>query len=354
VWWQAINLLQYVDWQVAMSWGSGVVTSPARVLAALVWIALAWAGHRAMRRDSRTLADTILTLLLCGTVGVAAYLNLKLGASLAWGFVPDSVPHEARERDYFFVLGFWAWGCLAGYGAVALARVRGWPAATGMLAVLLPLAGNWRSADRSREPSASAARHVALTMLAGAPSNALLFVDGDNDSYPLWYVQQVEGFRRDVVTVTIPLLPASWYPAELERRTGWRWTSDSTVPGAVTLAEQRAGLLARAAHRAGRPVAASLALPARERALLGGDWVMRGPLYVARSGKTGETGPATVDSVAAAHWLQRERPLGPRGSATGDDVVWMMLSLLQCPRLAEVGGGSAAERDSLEVKCNLR
>jgi hypothetical protein len=354
VWWQAINLLQYVDWQAAMSWGAGVVTSPWRVIAALVWIALAWIGHRAMRRDSRTLADAMLALLVCGTVGVAAYLNLKLGASLAWGFVPDSMPHEARERDYFFVLGFWAWGCLAGYGTVAMARRRDWPAAAGLLAVLLPLAGNWRSADRSREPSASAARHVALTMLEAAPPNAVMFVDGDNDSYPLWYAQQVEGFRRDVVTVTIPLLPASWYPAELERRTGWRWTSDRPVAGASTLSQQRAALLAAAAHRAGRPVAASLALPSRERALLGGDWVMRGPVYVARSGKTGEAGPATIDSVASARWLSRERPLVSRGSETGDDVVGVMLSLLQCPGLAEAGGRSAAERDSLEVKCNLR
>jgi hypothetical protein len=191
-------------------------------------------------------------------------------------------------------------------------------------------------------------------MLESAPPNAVLFVDGDNDSYPLWYVQQVERYRQDVMTVTIPLLPASWYPAELERRTGWRWVSDQTVSGAVTLSQQRAALLAGAAHRAGRPVAASLALPSRERALLGADWVMRGPVYVARSDRAGKNGPALVDSAAAVRWLEREGPLARRRSLTGDDVAWVMLSLLQCPRLAQLGTRSDVERDSLEVKCNFR
>ncbi|HEY2065107.1 MAG TPA: DUF2723 domain-containing protein, partial [Gemmatimonadaceae bacterium] len=127
VWLQVANLAQYADWQIALDWGRGIFTTPARVLAALAFVALAIVGARAMRRDDRRLADALLVLLLCGTLGVAAYLNLKAGASLGWGVLPDSTPHEARERDYFFVLGFWAWGCLAGYGALALARRRGAP-----------------------------------------------------------------------------------------------------------------------------------------------------------------------------------------------------------------------------------
>ena len=231
VWWQVANVVQYADWQAAMSWGTGVMTSPARVSAVVAWLALGWVGFRAMRRDARALAGALAVLLVCGTVGVATYLNLKVGASLGWSLMPESVPHEARERDYFFVLGFWAWGCFAGYGAIALARVRQWPAAVGLLAVALPLAGNWTSADRSREPSASAARHLAVSLLASTPRNGVLFADGDNDTYPLWYAQQVEGVRRDVLVVTIPLLPASWYPAELTRRTSWQWVTPQFVSG---------------------------------------------------------------------------------------------------------------------------
>ncbi|MEO6529153.1 MAG: DUF2723 domain-containing protein [Gemmatimonadaceae bacterium] len=354
VWWQAANLVQYVDWQAAMSWGSGVVTSPARVIAAVVWLALGWEGFRALRRVSPALADALAMLFLCGTAGVAAYLNLKVGASLGWGWMPDRVPHEARERDYFFVLGFWAWGCLAGSGAVMHARSRGWPASVGLLAAMLPLAGNWASADRSREPTASAAHRLAESLLASTPRGGVLFVDGDNDSYPLWYLQQVEGVRRDVLTVTIPLLPASWYPAELSRRSGLRWTEDRPAPGAQTISEQRASVIAAAAHRAGHPVVASPTLPSRERALLGGDWVMRGPVYVAGSRMPGGTAQATVDRLAAARWMARERTSDEVPRPEVDPVVRTMLSLLQCPRLGVEASMPAMVRDSLEVKCNLR
>jgi hypothetical protein len=352
-WWQAVNLLQYVDWQVAMSWGSGLMTSPARVVAALAWITLGWVGHRALARDASALHDCLIVLLACGTAGVAAYLNLKMGASLGWGFVPAGTIHEARERDYFFVLGFWAWGALAGYGAVAVARGRGWAPAVGLLAVLLPIAGNWTSADRADATHEVAARQLGLALLESAPRDAVLFLDGDNDSYPIWYLQQVEGVRRDVLPVTIPLLPAAWYPAEIARRTGWRWDTERPVPGASTRAEQQMALIAASARGAGRPIAASPAIPARERLLLGGDWVLVGPVYVARSTRGVVEAPPGIDSAAAVRWLSRAPAVRHERTPPGDDVAWAMLSLLQCPRLA-LASADSARRDSLEVRCNLR
>lgn len=352
VWWQLINLLQYVDWQVAMSWGSGLMTSPARVFAALAWIWLAWVGHRALAREAPSLNLALVTLLVCGTVGVAGYLNLRMGASLGWGLVPEGTIHEARERDYFFVLGFWAWGTMAGYGAVALARSRGWAPAAGIGAVVLPLLGNWTSADRARSREDSAARQVGVALLESAPRDAVLFLDGDNDSYPVWYLQQVERMRPDVLPVTIPLLPAGWYPEELARRTGWRWDAERPVAGARTRAEQQMALISDAARRAGRPIVASPAVTARERLLIGADWLMVGPLYVARSSAPGGT-VATIDSMSAVRWLARAPAARHERAPPGDDVAWVMLSLLQCPRLA-LAHADSARRDSLEVRCNLR
>jgi hypothetical protein len=357
VWLQLANVFQYVDWQAAMSWGSGIVTSPARVLATVGWIALAWVGLRAMRRESREMADALIVLAVCGTLGVAAYLNLKAGSSLGWGILPDGTPHEARERDYFFVLGFWSWGCFAGAGAVALARRWRLPAAAGLAAAaLLPLVGNWRSADRSREPDASAANLFGRAVLESAPAHAVLFLEGDNDSYPIWYLQQVEGVRHDVLPVTVPLLPTAWYAAELARRSGLRWNDGERVAGAATLSEQRAALIAAAAARAGRPVAASPALEARERSLLGADWVLSGPVYVARAAGGGSAGArATVDSAAADRWAQGSGAgSAVARSMSGDDVVRVMLALLDCPRLLTRPTTSRAQRDSLEVNCNLR
>jgi transmembrane protein TMEM260 (protein O-mannosyltransferase) len=357
VWLQLANVFQYVDWQAAMSWGAGIVTSPARVIATIAWIALAGVGLRAMRRESRELADALIVLAVCGTLGVAAYLNLKAGSSLGWGILPEGTPHEARERDYFFILGFWSWGCFAGAGAVALARHWRLPAAAGLAAVMLPLVGNWRSVDRSREPEASAARQFGRALLDSAPAHAVLFLEGDNDSYPIWYLQQVEGVRRDVLTVTVPLLPTDWYSAELARRSRLRWNDGERVVGARTLSEHRAALIAAAASRANRPVVASPAVEARERSLLGSGWVLRGPVFVANAAAT-EAGlgtPATVDSAAAEGWAQRRgagSALSP--SLSGDDVARVMLALLDCPHLLTRPTTSRARRDSLEVNCNLR
>lgn len=352
-WLQAANVFQYVDWQVAMGWGDGVITSPARVLATLAWLALGWAGVRALRRRAPALCLALLVLAACGTVGVAAYLNLKAGASLGWGLLPDTTPHEARERDYFFVLGFWAWGCFAGAGAVWLARRMQRPAATALLALALPIAGNWRAADRSREPEASAARQFGVALLEAAPRDAVLFLDGDNDSYPIWYLQRVEGMRRDVLPITVPLLPADWYPVQIARRSGLRWSNDP-VAGARTLSEQRAALIAASAAAAGRPVATSPALPARERALLGADWMIGRPVYVAMGRGTG-VGRARVDTGAAEAWARRS-PAWPSTvrAAGGDDVARVMMRLLECPGALVRREVSETRRDSLEVRCNLR
>lgn len=354
VWLQLANVFQYVDWQVGMSWGAGIMTSPLRVMATVTWLGLGAGGLREMRRRSPALSLALATLALAGTVGVAAYLNLKAGASLGWGILPEDAPHEARERDYFFVLGFWAWGCFAGAGAIALARKVRVPVPAALLALALPLAGNWRSADRSGEPEASAARRFAVALLEATPRGAVLFLDGDNDSYPLWYVQVVEGVRRDVILVTVPLLPADWYPAEIARRSRLRW-NDEPVAGARTLSEQRAAQIAGAARGDGRAVAASPALSARERAMLGTGWVLRGPVYVAQGAGREQAMPASIDSAAAARWLAGRTAWPPQyRSPTGDDVARVMMGLLDCPRLALAGGAPPARRDSLEVKCNLR
>jgi len=65
---------------------------------------------------------------------------------------------------------------------------------------------------------AYAARFNAQRDLIPDPRNAVFFAAGDNDTYPVWYMQEVEGLRRDVTPVTLPLLGATWYREELARR----------------------------------------------------------------------------------------------------------------------------------------
>ena len=353
VWLQFANVFQYVDWQTALGWGDGVFTSPLRVAATLAFALLGVVGARALRRDSRRLGDAMLVLLVCGTLGVAVYLNLRAGASLGWGVLPDSTPHEARERDYFFVYGFWAWGCLAACGAMAVVRARGWSPRLAVLLALLPLAGNWRVMDRRREPERDAAERVAHAILESAPRDGVLFLAGDNDSYPLWYAQEVEGLRRDVSLVTLPLLSAPWYSKEVARRTGLQWNADEQISGTNWRHEQQAALIARAARKAGRPVAASPLLTIAERALLGSEWSLAGVDYRAGAAAGASDAAAVIDGQATAPWGR----LIPETTGSANDVDGAprtMLGLLQCPRLAVAAGLAPARGDSLEVRCNFR
>ena len=177
----------------------------------------------------------------------------------------------------------------------------------------------------------------------------MLFVAGDNDSYPLWYAQQVVGTRRDVTLVTISLLPAEWYQSELRRRTGLHW-GDEPVPDTRWQHEQVAVNLASAARAAGRPVAASPALSASARALLGSDWRLEGLVYVARQARTGVVEPATIDDTRTAPWAAKAAPRST-GAPLVDDVATWMLGYLSCPLLRDP---ATPGRDSLEVRCNLR
>src|SRR5207244_4091588 len=102
------------------------------------------------------------------------------------------------------------------------------------------------------------------------PARAVLFVAGDNDSYPLWYAQQVDGRRRDVTVVTMPLLAAPWYVDELGRRHGL------TVTVTAGNVDALAGAVANAARSIRRPVVAALTVPATDRSHLSGSWSVVG------------------------------------------------------------------------------
>lgn len=348
-WIQLATLVQYADWQIALAWGNGIFTTPHRVLASLLYLALGAGGWRALRRDMPRVADALGVLLVCGSIGVCVYLNLKAGATIGYGFVPSEA-HEARERDYFFVLGFWVWGMLAGYGTLAMVRARRWPPWIALVAALVLLVGNWAAEDRAHGVEATAPRDVAAALLGGSPRNSVLFVAGDNDTYPLWYLQDVEGVRTDVTVVTLPLLPADWYAEEIARRTGLRWPASQHVEGAKWQHEERAALIARAARAAGRPVTASAALTARERALLGSEWRLQWATYVSAA-PSGGSQVVVIDSASA--------PRGWKVSASGsggrarlpDDVTSTMLALLDCPALARLPKGQSP---SLESRCNVR
>ena len=341
--------------------GAGVAPSWLRTPLTLAYAALGVVGCVAHRRAERASWRATALLLASASVGVALYLNLKAGPSFGAGVLPESAPHEARERDYFFALAFWTWGAWAGAGAVALASRLRAPAAVGLAVAALPALLNWNAANRAAEPEASLARALAQAFLRSAPPRAVLFVNGDNDTYPLWYLQQVEATRRDVTVVTVPLLGARWYRKELSRR--WGLIEVGEIP---TWRGEREAVrrIARLARAGGRPVAVSVAAPASVRLEVGeGPWSSRGMVYVERPGWRGGDAWVAEDSALTADLARSLAPLRRgRLREAPDAAPGAMLDFLGCPARALASGGrngaagvpGEGAANLLDSPCNLR
>jgi hypothetical protein len=344
LWLQVGNLFQYADWQLLLSVWSDVVPHVVRTPATVALAGLGALGARTHWRAHRPSARAWALLVLLGSLGVVALLNLRAGPSFGHGVLAEGAAREARERDYFFALAFWGWGAWAALGAATIARRRGAVA----LAVLL-VAGNWHAISR-RDPNADALpRAVAAALLADAPPEALLLTAGDNDTYPTWYLQGVERVRPDVRTVVWPLLGAPWYVTESWQVLGTRPIPRGAFAGGAV---ERAAALVAGWRAAGRPVAVSIAVPSTDRAALAAGagiacWVRRGTVDVAAAPSAPGTCPPRVDvaaTTASARRLARwETVPAPRVSPDGMATAWR--ALLRCPGAGEL---------FLERACNLR
>jgi hypothetical protein len=148
-------------------------------------------------------------------------MNFKPGFSLAWDKFPTISMHEVRERDYFFTVSFQVWGLLVGIGAAGLYRMlraRAVPlaASRAVFAVAaIPFVLNWNAASRRHGPDALLARDFAYDLLQSAEPYGIIFTNGDNDTFPLWYLQEVEEVRQDVAVVNLSLGNTDWYLRQL-------------------------------------------------------------------------------------------------------------------------------------------
>ncbi|MDB4884204.1 MAG: hypothetical protein JWL95_2970 [Gemmatimonadetes bacterium] len=166
-------------------------------------------------------------LILTVTLALVYYMNFKYGASQD----PElsGVAREVRDRDYFYLWSFSAWSAWAALGLVGVWRFlaeRGgtlprWRASAPVLLLgALPLVGNWRSASRAGE---WATREWAHDVLNSVEPYGVLITGGDNDTFPLWYAQEVEGVRRDVTVAVTSLLNTDWYARGLLHRPIYRY-----------------------------------------------------------------------------------------------------------------------------------
>ena len=150
-------------------------------------------------------AGVVALLFFFTGIAIVLYLNQK--------------PLEPRERDYAYVGSFYAFAIWIGLGVLAirewllkkLTPTTGAVAATvlGLLVAPVIMAEQgWDDHDRSTK---MVAHDIALDYLESCAPNAILFTYGDNDTYPLWYIQEVENVRPDVRIVNLSLFDTDWY-----------------------------------------------------------------------------------------------------------------------------------------------
>jgi len=353
VWIQLLSFVQYGDWQVASGLDSTVAASWWRVPWSIGALLLTVAGARWLRRRDVRGFRGLLVLLLGTSLGVVAILNLRAGPSILDRVLPPGVFHEPRERDYFFALAFATMGAWAGAGAVVLSSrfLTARRAAIAGLAVAgLPLLLNWRAANRRTE--AMLAPTLGESLLASAPPNAVLLLAGDNDSYTTWYRQSVLAERRDVVPVTISLLPARWYREELERR---HRLFDSSFVAAWRGEEGTLQALADGARREGRPVAVALTVRRDMRTRLAPAWTLGGMAYTADTSSTPRGDE--VDTAATRLVADLIAARKPRAGGGRDPAGTYVERILRCPMAAlQLGSPATRQPDGslLDSRCNFK
>ena len=205
------------------------------LLAALFLVLGFLGGYVHWQRDRRSFWY-FGSLMFTMSLALIYYLNFKYGASQD----PDltGVAREVRDRDYFYLWSFSAWGVWAGLGLIAVwdsiaslvakesvaegrATVerpthRALAMASPVLALaLIPLFTNWSTASRAGQTDTA---DFAKDLLNSVEPYGVLVTVGDNDTFPLWYAQEVEGVRRDVVVANTSLLNTDWYTRQIIRR----------------------------------------------------------------------------------------------------------------------------------------
>ncbi|MFW6205920.1 MAG: DUF2723 domain-containing protein [Gemmatimonadota bacterium] len=235
------NYFQYFDWQ----WGRTVNGSEPlfgglaggglalRPLITLLFAGLGLYGAYEHYHRDRTSWWYLVILFVTVSIGLVGYLNFRYGYTYPQpGGGYDVDLHEVRERDYFFIVSFSMWGLWAGLGIFTLWRrlsqqlASAGSFATGgqryavaspvLVLAVLPLVLNWGRADRSDD---YAARDWAYNLLMSVEPYGVLFTNGDNDTFPLWYLQEVEEIRRDVTVIVMSYLNTPWYAKQIKALT---------------------------------------------------------------------------------------------------------------------------------------
>jgi tetratricopeptide (TPR) repeat protein len=215
LWYQFDQMyLRYFSWQFHLAKIGNIPTYAFPILIGL------FGGFLSFFRERKSFWLMATLLLITGPF-LVYYLNFREG--------------EVRERDYFFVANYHIFAIWIGLGVAGIARLMAGAfehavegkalfrpavagvAAFGLFLSVLPLAAGQDNQNfyRHNRRGNWVAHGYAHNMLVGLEPNAIIFTNGDNDTFPLWYIQEVENFRKDVRVVNLSLLQTHWYIKQL-------------------------------------------------------------------------------------------------------------------------------------------
>jgi hypothetical protein len=215
------------EWHLGLSQDnlpSDVLNNKARNTYYFLPLILGLIGLFFLFNKDRKLFWTMLVFFLFTGLAIQVYTNVR--------------PFEPRERDYSVVGSFYVFAIWIGFGAYAIFNALQKyskhqllaPAISVLCLALVPgilAANNWDDHDRSGRETAHA---MAIKYLESCDPNAILFTIGDNDSFPLWYAQEIEGIRTDVRVVNTSLFQTDWYIDQMKRKA---YESDP-IPSSLT------------------------------------------------------------------------------------------------------------------------
>ena len=225
------NYWQYFSWQFARDW------RPLRQVATAIFAVTGLAGLWTLLRRERRAGLAAVALMFTLTLALIFYLNFKYGYSY---HPQEDLSREVRERDYFFIASFSFFGVLVALGLGLFMRevvswigdrapeARAWLVASPVLALaLIPLLGNRITASRAHE---TMAHDFAVDMLQSIAPYGILITAGDNDTFPLWFAQEVEGVRKDVTLANLSLMNTRWHLRQIARRATPTFDPSESIP----------------------------------------------------------------------------------------------------------------------------
>jgi len=230
----------------------GAVGGFVRMLLYFIPLVFVGYGIRTLFKKSREIGLLLSGLLLVGTIGLVLYMNFADGTKLEgrvykqWQSAinrrvaqgvpriqaeqeikkPAPVHREVRIRDYFFTSGFMFFGMFVGIAAIALLQFlfsrkdKELYSMLGpifvvlfLLSPILPIMQNYAENDRSKD---WIPYDYAFNLLNSCEKDAILFTGGDNDTFPLWFMQEARGVRKDVSVVNLSLINTKWYVKQMK------------------------------------------------------------------------------------------------------------------------------------------